>query len=120
MGVLEVTFRLNFATRHDTKANVYVGYCPKLGIYSQGRTEKEAETAIVGAAKQFIVACYERDILHTVLRDRGMKKATADFKTSIENREQEFIAVDRDENQFELDVPIGLLDSSEEELACKN
>src|SRR5438094_2757511 len=41
----------------------------------QGETKTVARAAIVSAAKLFIVRCYERDILHTVLRDRGMTRA---------------------------------------------
>ena len=75
MTPIEVSFRLQFAVRHDSDAGVFVGYCPSLKLYSQGRTDQEAEDAVVSAAKLFIVACYERDILHSVLRKRGMTKA---------------------------------------------
>jgi predicted RNase H-like HicB family nuclease len=108
-----VTFKLAFATRLDEETNVHVGFCPLLRLYSQGRTETEAEEAIVDAARLFIVACYERDSLHRVLRERGMKKANA-FPTG-DDIERQFIGISIQdfENQFERDVPIELLAASQ-------
>ena len=81
---LTVDFKLDFGFRWDEDAKVHVGFCPALGLYSQGRTEEEAEAAVASAASLFIGACYDRDILHTVLRERGMTKVTnlaADVRT---------------------------------------
>jgi hypothetical protein len=107
---IEVQFRLKFVTRHDAEADVHVGYCPALRLYSQARTEKEADRAVVSAAKLFIISCYERDILHTVLRDRGMTTATAENVPNIvaDNKKQ-FIAVGKFDREFEAVVPIHLL-----------
>lgn len=118
MDMLQLQFRLKFGTRHDADAGVYVGYCPALKLYSQGRTQDEAETAVVSAAQLFIVSCYERDILHSVLRKRGMTRASAGMAQTTADEEKEFIAVGRFENQFWRDVPISLLAAQEAATPC--
>jgi hypothetical protein len=107
---LTVTFSLLFATRHDEQANVHVGYCPMLNIYSQGRSEDEAQEAVVDAAKLFIIACYKRDILHKVLRERGMTEAATPAKRA---GDRQFIRIEHYEKQFERQVPIELLSSAQ-------
>jgi len=122
MTPIEVSFRLKFAIRHDSDAGVYVGYCPSLRVYSQGRTDQEVEEAVVSAAKLFIVACYERDILHSVLRKRGMTRAVggpAKFAELQSNPDKEFIHVaPRFDREFWRDVPISLLASHESVQTC--
>jgi predicted RNase H-like HicB family nuclease len=117
---LQVSFRLNFATRHDVDANVYVGYCPALKLYSQGSDNEEAKAAIVSAAKLFIVRCYEKDILHTILRERGMTKASSAelAKLSAVNSPDEYIAVGDFTDHFCQDVPIQLLAAKEAAKLC--
>jgi hypothetical protein len=118
MSTVQVSFRLKFATRHDVEANVHVGYCPSLRLYSQGRTDQEAEAAVVSAATMFIVACYGRDILHTALRKRGMRKATAGIAALKANEQSEFIAVRPFDREFWREVPISLL-ADQEAIACQ-
>lgn len=122
MTPVQVSFRLKIATRHDSEAGVYVGYCPSLNLYSQGRTDHEAEDAAVSAATLFIVACYERDILHRVLRKRGMTKATPGSAALAEmraNPDREFIAVEPAfDREIWRDVSISLLASQEGNEPC--
>src|SRR5690242_19524317 len=111
---IRVEFSLDCMSRHDSDANVLVGYIPALRLYSQGRDEKELENAMKSAAALFIVTCYERDILHKVLRERGMTKATT--KAAADKaRQGQYISVserastptfDRD---FKITVPIELI-----------
>ena len=110
-----VKFSLLFGTRHDEEAGVHVGYCPALKVYSQGRSEVEAQEAVVDAAKLFIINCYRRDILHRVLRDRGMTEAVEGPTQS-----RQFIEIGHYENQFEREVPIELLSAQyvEANAAC--
>lgn len=117
---IQVSFRLNFAVRHDDDANVYVGYCPALKLYSQGEGKDEAKAAIVSAAKLFIVRCYEKDILHTVLRDRGMTRATAEQARKISSPDgpNEFISVGNFTDHFSEEVPIQLLAAKEAATLC--
>ena len=119
MKPIQVSFRLQFATRRDDEANVYVGHCPALKLYSQGTTEQEAQEAIVSAVKLFLVACYERDILHSALRSRGMTRASSMVAAQITNDERkEFISVRPFEKEFWRDVPINLLAAQEGSNSC--
>jgi hypothetical protein len=119
MQPIQVSFRLQFATRRDDEANVYVGYCPALKLYSQGITEHQAEEAIVSAVKLFLVACYERDILHSALRNRGMTRASSMVADKImKDDRKEFISVRPFEKEFWRDVPINLLAAQEAPSTC--
>jgi hypothetical protein len=117
---IQVSFRLKFAMRHDDDADVYVGYCPALKLYSQGTDMDEAKAAIISAAKLFIVRCYERDILHTVLRERGMTRASSEQVAKISGAAgpDEYISVGRFTEHFEYDVPIQLLAAKEAANLC--
>jgi len=108
-NALEVTFRLQFATRLDEETQVHVGFCPLLNLYSQGTSTEEASRAVVSAATLFIAECYKREILGSVLRDRGMTEvATA---ASAEADQSQFISVKDFSRVFEEDVPLHLLAS---------
>jgi hypothetical protein len=117
--MLQVSFRLKFATRHDDDADVYVGYCPALKLYSQGVTEEEASTAVVSAATLFLVTCYERDILHSVLRRRGMTKAAAGAAGVATDKDKEFIVIGEFQNEFWREVPISLLAAQGAAVQCQ-
>jgi hypothetical protein len=119
MKPVQVWFRLQFTTRRDDEANVHVGYCPALKLYSQGTTEHEAEEAVVSAVKLFLVACYERDILHSALRTRGMTRASSMVAAQItQDERKEFISVTPSEREFWRDVPINLLAAQEVSNVC--
>ena len=117
---VQVSFRLQFATRRDDEANVYVGYCPALKLYSQGRTEQESEEAVVSAVKLFLVACYERDILHSVLRSRGMTKASSIIAANQIKKDEnkQYISVQEFDREFWRDVPISLIAEQEVVETC--
>ena len=116
---VQVSFRLQFATRRDDEANVYVGYCPALKLYSQGRTEQESEEAVVSAVKLFLVACYERDMLHSALRSRGMTRATSMVADQLKSdARKEFISVKEFDREFWRDVPINLVAAQENNEPC--
>ena len=56
---MTLKFQLEIATRHDEQANVgMIGYCPKLSIYSQGRTENEAQ----GGSSRCSETVYRREL----------------------------------------------------------
>jgi hypothetical protein len=122
MNSIQLQFRLGFAMRYDGDSDVHVSYCPTLSLYSQGETKVEARAAIISAAKMFIVRCYERDILHTALRERGMTKATSEqvakLATDAECK-KEFISVHSEFTDFfEEDVPIHILAAQEAATTC--
>jgi len=115
---IRVDFCLKCLSRRDVQAGVLVGYIPSLRLYSQGRNDEELNHALSSAAEQFIVACYEREILGKVLRDRGMTKAAGQHALK---RAEEYIAVSEYESSYEKEftvkVPIDLLTAQAAELA---
>jgi hypothetical protein len=115
--MLQVSFRLKFATRHDADANVYVGYCPALKLYSQGETQEEASNAVVSAATLFLVTCYERDALHSALRRRGMTRATSAAVNG--DGDKEFVAIGEFKDEFWREVPINLLAAQGAAVQCQ-
>ena len=98
------------------ETGVHVGFCPVLKVYSQGRTEKEAEDAVLSAVTFFIGTCYERDILHNVLRKRGLKKVNAKQHVSPAKRH---IVVSGFDRVIERSVSLELLSSIGEEVLCR-
>ncbi len=118
MESMRIEFQLAFATRKDVETGVYVGFCPVLDLYSQGTSEGEAEEAIVSAATLFIGSCYERDNLHSVLRQRGLKKVAkrADLKPG---EAKQYILVEGYSRAIERSVPLELLSPMGEEALCR-
>jgi hypothetical protein len=118
-GNLRIDFSLKCLSRKDEEAGVMVGYIPSLRLYSQGRTDEELNDALCSAAEQFIVVCYEREILGKVLRDRGMTKAAGQHAIK---RAEEFITVSEYESSYEKEftvkVPIDLLAAQHLQLAA--
>lgn len=53
---------------------VYVSRWPRLGVYSQGDTEREAREHLTEAVELFIRSCYERGTLDAVLETRGLQE----------------------------------------------
>jgi hypothetical protein len=108
-----VQFRLKCLSRHDEQAGVHVGYIPALKVFSQVPTaqEKELPDALVSAAQMFIITCYERDILETLLKERGMTKAVGE-KAAIPE-EQDYISVSEYQHSFTVDVPVNLVAASQ-------
>ena len=59
------------ATIAKEKPGLYVSYCPALDLYSQGKTERDAEKKIIEATELFIGSCLERGVLNEVLKECG-------------------------------------------------
>ena len=51
---LQGIIKLILAFRHDQEANVFVGFCPNLNIFSQGSTQKESEESLRSAVCLFL------------------------------------------------------------------
>jgi len=110
-----VDFSLEAWTRHDKEASVHVGFIPSLKIYSQAATEAELQKALTSAAELFIVACYNRNILNRVLRERGMTKANVRDEAAA--KAQQYIRISEYQSLYEkpirLTIPIDLLAAQE-------
>lgn len=119
MKGIELSFNLEFGTRHDEVAGVYVGWCPLLDVYSQADTKEQAEEAVVDATQAYIVTCYELDTLHKVLRKQGLTRASA----PPADVDKQFISIHGFEDfkdQFEREFSVDLLvaQSKGQDLAC--
>jgi len=102
---LTMTMKLMMGFRHDKEANVYVGFCPALKIYSQGRNQEESQEALKSAVTLFLKYCLKKDILGNALKERGLTEmAVAPGKEPTE-----FIMIEKDK-QFDcaasFDIPI--------------
>jgi hypothetical protein len=51
----------------DPAAQVFVGHAPALGLFSQGRTEREALEAIENAVRLYFLTAHDRGFLHRIL-----------------------------------------------------
>jgi predicted RNase H-like HicB family nuclease len=54
--------------------NRWVTGCPKLDIYSQGRTEEEAKSSLKEAIELWVEDCLERGVLNAALLEVGFEK----------------------------------------------
>jgi predicted RNase H-like HicB family nuclease len=71
MPIVEFTIKLPVEVKR--KAKVYVSRCPVLDLYSQGETESKARKNIIEAIRLFIVSCFEKGTLDSVLKECGFK-----------------------------------------------
>jgi predicted RNase H-like HicB family nuclease len=68
-----ISFYLLGTVKQDGK-NRWVTGCPKLDIYSQGRTEEEAKSSLKEAIELWVEDCLERGVLNTALLEAGFEK----------------------------------------------
>ena len=104
---VSVQFKLKCLSRHDETAGAYVGYIPALKVFSQAANEAELSRALISAAQMFIITCYERSILESVLKERGMTRAVGDNTALPEDCD--YISVSEYKKEFTVDVPINLV-----------
>jgi predicted RNase H-like HicB family nuclease len=76
---MRALFSLTLPVTVKKKAKAYISSCPCLDVYSQGRTEEEAEKNLGEALKLFLVSCYERGTLDEALKECGF---TPEMKTA--------------------------------------
>jgi len=107
---MKINFDLIIATRFDEEAKVYVGYCPALTVYSQGRTTEEAQEATVSAVTLFLGASFERGLLHKFLCDKGFTQISTK-SGDMPTEPKQHIAVSGFDNAVEHSIPLQLLAS---------
>jgi hypothetical protein len=123
---IKIDFALHCWARRDKDADIFVGYIPTLGVYSQGRNDEELKKALASAAEMFIVTCYGRGILGNSLKQRGMTEATGAVAVAAAKRSGangEYIAVSEYEStyetQFTINVPIELIAAQKAGAECR-
>src|SRR3972149_1828415 len=71
--MVKAEFTIKLPVDVKRKAKVYVSRCSVLDLYSQGETEDEARENIIEAIRLFIVSCFEKGTLDSVLKECGFK-----------------------------------------------
>ncbi len=108
---LQIQLRLKGAVRRDDEADVWVGYCPTIKVYSQGTSEDEAEEALKDAAASFVIVCLQQKILERTLESRGFmpcKMTPDELKGTGPTADEaiEYIAVRHYGDEFEFNVTV--------------
>jgi predicted RNase H-like HicB family nuclease len=107
MATIEFTISLNCCTRFDEDANVFVGYCPTLNVFSQGDTEEEAVEAVQDAVGMHLTTAFDFNRLDKVLRRAGFAgMSTSQSAPEPENSEFVRVAVLKDSKQHTITVPL--------------
>jgi predicted RNase H-like HicB family nuclease len=73
LDTVEISFFLLCTVRRDTN-NRWVTGCPKLDIYSQGKTEEEAKKCLKEAIELWVEDCLERNTLDEALQEVGFQR----------------------------------------------
>ena len=109
---LRLVAQLRGVIRRDKDANVFVSYCPALNIFSQGKSDDQAQQALGSAVGLFLHSCYERGQLDQALRDAGFSKSSRTGIVPVKSldQNQEWIAIEkRYDEVFNFDVPLHLI-----------
>ena len=111
---IKFTLSLKGATRYDEQAHVYVGFCPALKVYSQGKTESEAMKALRSILGLYLETCYQNGILHSVLTKAGFVAVGSGASSPPQEACEEYIMIERAnfDRVFDMDVPLELVASS--------
>lgn len=109
----EVTFRLNIMCRYDEKTRVHVGYVPRLQVYSQAESKDDLIKALRVTAREFIIACGNKHILGSVMKEGGLHPTPpALSEHALNDRDGEFVAIEgyhECEQRIEVTLPISVL-----------
>lgn len=106
--IVEITInKVAIAVRRDEDADVFVGFCPRFQVYSQGETKEEAVEAVTSAISLRLVTAFEHGRMETVLRQAGFDRFAEGSSSSPRfNMDEEFIALQTREGVDVTEVPI--------------
>ncbi|HUA18378.1 MAG TPA: type II toxin-antitoxin system HicB family antitoxin [Bryobacteraceae bacterium] len=110
--LVEITInKVEFAVRHDDDADVFVGFCPRFKVYSQGESRAEALDAVQGAVVLRLATAFEHGRLDKVLRQAGFDRLTSGSIGRSPSPDDEFVAVTFKEavevTERDIRVPLG-------------
>ena len=108
---IKFTVNLKGATRHDEETGLFVGFCPALRVYSQGRTQQEAMQALESSLCLLVVTCFKQGILDRVLSNAGFTATSTPDSLSTSEACEEFIMIQRAhfDRVFDMSVPLELV-----------
>ena len=69
---------LRASVRRDELASAFVSHAPALGLFSQGRTEREAIRAIENAVRLYFVTAHDHGFLHRILARLDAERTSDD------------------------------------------
>lgn len=112
--MVNVEFKLSaFLRPAKDVEGLYVSFCPKLDMYSQGRTQEEAKQAIESAIGLWVQTCYERGVLEKALKQAGFTRMAAGTTLAPEAERISVLPAGLGE-EFSVDVPLYLLNARQE------
>lgn len=115
----QIVYRLSAVCRFDEDVNAFIGYIPCLRVYTQARIEADLPKALTATATAFILACANKGILSSVLREAGStpKSVTAEEIAAVMDKGgNDFVAVmgyKECAEQIEVSVPLSLIAAQE-------
>lgn len=69
---MKISMEFELPAKIRKKGKWFISSCPLLDVHSQGYTRDEAERNLIDALTSFLVSCYERGTLDSVLRESGV------------------------------------------------
>jgi hypothetical protein len=109
----KLNFQLKIMCRHDEKSGAFVGYIPRLQVYSQAYSPEDLYRALTVTAREFIIACANKGILRSVLKEGGLHATPPAVSERVMNdRDGEFVAIEgyqECEQPIEVTLPFSVL-----------
>ncbi len=68
---MRISMEFELPAKIRKKGKWFISSCPLLDVHSQGHTRDEAERNLVDALASFLISCYERGTLVTILEQSG-------------------------------------------------
>jgi predicted RNase H-like HicB family nuclease len=114
LQLAEITINgVQIGVRHDADADVFVGFCPRFKVYSQGETKEEAREAVTSAICLRLSTAFEHGRIVKILRDAGFERLVSGSKGGVPSPDDEFVAFKFKNNvevtETNIRVPIGAL-----------
>src|SRR6201998_213418 len=72
---MQASMEFKLPAQVKKKGKWFISSCDLLDVHSQGRTREQAERNLQDALATFLLSCYERGTLETVLREAGFVPA---------------------------------------------
>src|SRR5271169_5154244 len=83
---------VQIGVRHDTDADVFVGFCPRFKVNSKGETKEEAREAVTSAVRLRLSTAFEHGRIVKVLRDAGFERFVSGSTGTAPSPDDEFVA----------------------------
>jgi predicted RNase H-like HicB family nuclease len=92
--LVEITInKVEVAVRRDDDADVFVSFCPRFQVYSQGETKEEAVEAVASAISLRLTTAFDHGRIEKVLRQAGFDRLISGSLSPRFNMDEEFVAL---------------------------